>query len=90
MITVYTKEGCSFCSTAKDFLARNEIEYKEIDVMQDMDSLNLLRSHGHSTVPQFYVGNKLLISGGSTSIIRFSKEQIMALHDDRMDEQHEH
>lgn len=84
MITIYTKPNCSFCVNAKDHLKRNEIVFEEIDVMQDMDSLNFLRSQGHSTVPQFYVGQKLLMSGGSTSIMRHTKEQIIALHEDRL------
>ena len=52
MIKVYGKSnGCSNCQVAKEKLEKCGIEYNFIDVTQDKESLNLIKSLGYRQVP---------------------------------------
>jgi len=55
-VEIYTKEGCMFCTKAKELLADNDIPYTEIDVstvdaFREME----LRLPGVRTVPQIVI-----------------------------------
>lgn len=52
MIRVYGKSsGCTNCVIAKETLEKYGIEYDFIDVSQDKESLNLIKSLGYRQVP---------------------------------------
>lgn len=52
MIKVYGKSnGCANCVVAKETLEKYGIEYDFIDVSQDKESLNLIKSLGYRQVP---------------------------------------
>lgn len=52
MIKVYGKgNGCVNCTIAKEKLEKHGIEYNFIDVTQDEESLNLIKSLGYRQVP---------------------------------------
>lgn len=52
MIRVYGKSsGCPNCVIAKETLEKYGIEYDFIDVSQDKESLNLIKSLGYRQVP---------------------------------------
>ena len=52
MIKVYGKKsGCGNCNIAKDILDRNNIKYKFIDITEDEQSLEFIRSLGYKQVP---------------------------------------
>ena len=52
MIKVYGKSnGCVNCVVAKETLEKYGIEYDFIDVSQDKESLNLIKSLGYRQVP---------------------------------------
>ena len=64
MLTVYSKPYCPFCEQAKSWLDSNKIEYEVIDVSVNTDSLEMLREHGHKTVPQLYLNGQVFVPGG--------------------------
>ena len=52
MIKVYGKSvGCGNCNIAKEKLKSANIEYKFIDVTEDEQALNLIKSLGYRQVP---------------------------------------
>lgn len=78
MITIYTKPGCSHCVAAKSYLMQNHINYHEVDIMQDVEALTFLREQGHRTVPQVYVGQRLL-EGGDMGLRQLSPDRLRQL-----------
>lgn len=52
MIKIYGKvNGCNNCIVVKEKLEKYGIEYNFIDVTQDEESLNLIKSLGYRQVP---------------------------------------
>jgi glutaredoxin len=68
MIILYSKPLCPYCDGAEHYLKKNGFEYTKIDVSEDLDSLNFIKSKGHRTVPQIYLEDKLLVEGGYDSL----------------------
>ncbi len=64
MLTVYSKPNCPHCEQAKSWLDSNKIEYDVVDVSVNNDALDMLREHGHKSVPQLYLNGEVLVSGG--------------------------
>lgn len=58
-ITIYTTMLCSYCSAAKDLLAKKGASYEEIDVSFDPQGRRAMseRAGGRLTVPQIFVGD---------------------------------
>ena len=55
-ITIYTGSLCGFCDAAKKLLARNNAEYKEINIATidgAMDEM-ITKANGKRTVPQIF------------------------------------
>ena len=55
-VTIYTGPLCNFCDAAKKLLARNNVEYKEIDISiinGAMDEM-ITKANGKRTIPQIF------------------------------------
>ena len=55
-ITMYSGPMCNFCEAAKRLLARNNLNYKEIDI-SSKDGLKeemIKKSNGKRTIPQIF------------------------------------
>jgi|HigsolmetaGSP11D_1036233.scaffolds.fasta_scaffold00182_5 Glutaredoxin and related proteins len=78
MITIYTKPQCPHCVAAKSYLSRNDIPFREVNVMADENALNFLKSRGHKTVPQLYVGDTLFVEGGNAALHAMTPDAIRA------------
>ena len=76
MLTVYTKNVCPYCVKAKNFLDIKEIAYETINIEEDINGRNFLVDQGLRSVPQIFVGNKLLVAGGANELVRLSTEEI--------------
>lgn len=64
MLTVYSKPNCPHCELAKSWLDSNKIEYDVIDISSDTSALDMLREHGHKSVPQLYLNGEVIVPGG--------------------------
>ena len=55
-VTIYTGPLCNYCEAAKKLLARNNVEYKEINIALKEDKMNemLSKSNGKRTIPQIF------------------------------------
>jgi len=76
MITMYTKDLCGYCSMAKAYLTKLDLEFGEINTDHDPDARTFMISEGHTTVPQLYHNNKLLIEGGCDGLTSLSSTEI--------------
>ncbi len=58
MVTVYTLPSCVQCDSTKRYLARNLIEYREIDLSKDEAAMEHVRTLGHTQAPVVTVGDE--------------------------------
>ena len=73
-VTIYTGPLCNFCDAAKRLLARNNAEYKEINIATTdgaMDEM-IKKASGRRTVPQIFFDEKHI--GGYDDIRALEKE----------------
>jgi len=76
MITVYSKPNCPYCVNAKNWLSNNNFDFDIVDITQNTDAREFLIKEGHRTVPQIYQGDKILVEGGYTTMIRLGAEKL--------------
>jgi glutaredoxin len=76
MLTVYSKNNCSFCVQAKNYLAQKNIPFTEIKIDEDSVAKEFILSKGHRTVPQIYLGETLFVQGGYQGLTKLTEDQI--------------
>jgi glutaredoxin len=64
VLTMYGKNTCIYCKQAKKWLKTHGIKFTYINVDKHKDAFDFLRHRGHTSVPQFYVGDKIAVEGG--------------------------
>jgi glutaredoxin len=79
MLTIYSKNNCSYCVQAKDFLASRGVAFTEVKIDEDAEAKNFIISEGHRTVPQIYNGKTLFAPGGFMGLLSVTQEQFAAL-----------
>lgn len=58
-VEVYSTPNCPFCVSAKALLNSKNISFKEIDVSDDIESLQkMVKLSGLRTVPQIFINNR--------------------------------
>ncbi len=73
MLTLYTTERCSMCTSAKALLARRGIEYHEINLAKDPDGrAELVHRTGMVTFPQIVIDGESL--GGFEALLSADRE----------------
>lgn len=77
MITLYSKPNCPHCVRAKEYLIRHEIQFETVDVTENPEALAFIKGRGHQTVPQLYVGDKILVEGGNAALQQLRPEQVI-------------
>ena len=73
-VTIYTGPLCNFCDAEKRLLARNNAEYKEINIATTdgaMDEM-IKKANGRRTVPQIFFDEQHI--GGYDDIRALEKE----------------
>jgi glutaredoxin 3 len=70
-LTIYTKDGCGYCSMLKDLLNEHQMPYIEINISEDSGSRDFVLSEGHRTVPQIYQNGELFVEGGYTGMKQY-------------------
>jgi len=65
-VSLFTKPSCPFCAKAKALLTERGYSYEEIVVGRDATLLSLRAVSGSTTVPQVFIGGKLI--GGSDDL----------------------
>lgn len=77
MITIYSRNNCAHCQSAKQFLQQRNINFREVNIEQDPQAREFVQSQGHRTVPQIYVGDRLLVDGGWSALSKLSTQEIL-------------
>lgn len=74
MVTVYTKDYCPYCVQAKNLLKSLNINFEEIDVTNDSETLmKIVQKSRMRTVPQIFVGETFI--GGYMDIAELNKQE---------------
>ena len=73
-VTVYMGPMCAFCDAAKRLLNRNNIPYKEINIVIEEGKMHemLSKSNGKRTIPQIFFDNHHV--GGYEELRALEKE----------------
>lgn len=50
-VRVYTRQFCPNCPRVLDFFSKNSIDVEKIDVTEDMDQVEFLKTRGHMALP---------------------------------------
>ena len=69
MIKIYTTPTCGSCRAAKRYFEDNDIEYTEVDVSQDEESMKKIVDMGMMSVPVFEY-NDIFLQGFDISKIK--------------------
>ena len=75
-LTVYSTAMCTHCKSAKQFLNELAIPYNEVNLNEDAAAMDFVRSRGHRSVPQIYVGETQFVAGWA-ELSRMTKESIL-------------
>ena len=54
MLTVYSKNNCSYCVKLKNQLDTWGVQYEEVNIEQNKDAKSFVVEQGHRTVPILY------------------------------------
>ena len=73
-VTIYTGPLCNFCDATKRLLARNNAEYKEINIATTDGAMDEMieKANGRRTVPQIFFDEQHI--GGYDDIRALEKE----------------
>lgn len=61
-VTVYTTPTCPWCTTVKNYLRKNQIAFREVDVSRDAHAAQeLVRKSGQQGVPQTEINGQIVV-----------------------------
>lgn len=58
MVTVYSKPSCVQCTATYRKLDENGVEYEVVDIMQNPDAFEYVKSLGHLSAPVVVAGEE--------------------------------
>lgn len=64
MLTVFSKNNCQACESAKALLKSKGIEFIVKNVDDDWSAFDFIVAEGHRSFPQIYQGTQLYVQGG--------------------------
>ena len=71
-VVVYSGPGCPACGTAKAYLRKRGVSFREIDISHDQHAAErLVRRSGQMAVPQIDIDGHLVVGFDQTKIDRF-------------------
>ena len=61
-VTIYTTPTCAYCKMAKEFFKKNNLEYTEFDVAEDMKAREDMVNKSHQLgVPVIDIDGKIIV-----------------------------
>lgn len=74
IITIYTTKHCSYCSMAKDFFKKHNLEFNEIDIGSDYKKAQeIIKKSGQLGVPVIQINNSIILGFDKKAIIKCLK-----------------
>ncbi len=68
-VVVFTGPGCSWCKKVKDYLKRNHVSFKEVDVSRSASAQkDIIRMTGQMGVPVVLIGSRTVVGFNKTKI----------------------
>ena len=75
-VTVYSTPTCSWCTTLKSYLNKNNVRYSEIDVSKNESAAQeMVRRSGQQGVPQTLIGGEMIVGFDKVKINRLLELQ---------------
>jgi len=75
-VTVYSTPACSWCTTLKSYLNKNNVRYSEIDVSKNESAAQEMVSRsGQQGVPQTLIGGEMIVGFDKAKINRLLELQ---------------
>ena len=68
-VKLYTKNGCGYCTMAKNWLKNKDISFEEINIEEQPEAREFVISEGHRTMPQIYINDKSI--GGYQQLVEY-------------------
>jgi glutaredoxin len=78
MLTIYSKTVCPYCVQAKNYLKSKNINFREINIEQDLEAREFITQQGLRTVPQIFMDGKIFVEGGWTGLSKMTAEDILS------------
>lgn len=76
MITVYSTPVCPYCHKLKDWMKKEKIEFKDIDVSKDRKAAaDMVQKSGQMGVPVTEINGKIVIGYDPETIQKLLKEK---------------
>lgn len=70
-VTVYSTPFCPYCTTLKQFLNKNEVEFENIDVSKDKKAARkMMEKTGQSGVPVTEIDGETVVGFDREEIVR--------------------
>lgn len=61
-VKLFTTPGCGYCLLIENFLKKNDVEYKKIDISKDeKEKEKLIKKVGKKTVPVTEINGKTIV-----------------------------
>ena len=74
-LKLYSREWCSWCIDAKDYLSEKGYRFREIDVGEDREAYGDMKKLSAQTyVPTFVAGDKVLANFDTDQLEKFLNE----------------
>jgi glutaredoxin len=74
-LKLYSREWCSWCMDAKEYLTNRGYKFTEIDVGEDRQAYEEMKELSDQTyVPTFVAGDKVLVNFDTDQLERFLSE----------------
>jgi glutaredoxin 3 len=78
-LKLYSRQWCSWCIDAKDFLTQRGYKFVEIDVGKDRQAFaEMLELSDQTYVPTFVAGDKVLANFDTDELEKFLREHEIA------------
>jgi glutaredoxin len=78
MLTIYSKHNCPYCVMAKRYLESKNINFREINIEEDTEAREFIKSQGLRTVPQIFMHGRLFVESGWTGLGAMTAEDIIS------------
>lgn len=72
-VRVFTTQSCPYCVMAKEFLRKNRIKFKEIDVSDEEGREEVIKLSGQRGVPVIEIDGKVVIGFDKPALKRLLK-----------------
>jgi glutaredoxin-like YruB-family protein len=74
MIKIYSTPTCVYCKTLKEYLAKNDVEFKNIDVSKDEKDLQeMIKISGQMGVPVVDIDGEIIVGFDKNKIDKLAK-----------------